>query len=261
MKKVKEIRSMTRDEVKEAVDRFPVAILPLGATEQHGHHLPLGVDVMLAEGIARLVAEKTGALLLPAMPFGYSWVWRDISGTISLQQHNVEAIIKDVAHSVSRYGIELLVLINGHEANNSSMKYAARELEDELSMPVIYLFYPDLSEVMEEYCDSETWHGMVHACELETSLMLAMYPEHVRMERAVKEYPERPSLYGRLTISLGDLSESGIYGDPTRATEEKGKRMLDAFVKIMSENVKEAYALIQKEKARRRGEQRDSKKP
>ena len=230
MNRIKEIRNMTRDEVKEAVDQFPVAILPVGATEQHGHHLPLGVDVMLAEGVSRLVAEETGALLLPALPFGYSWVWRDIPGTVSVQQHNVEAVIKDVAHSVSRYGIELLAIINGHEANNSSMKYAARELEDEVRVPVIYFFYPDLSELMEKYCDSPTWHGMVHACEFETSLMLALYPEHVQMQKAIAEYPEKPSLYGRSTISLGHLSESGVFGDPTKATEEKGKQMLEAFV-------------------------------
>ena len=242
---------MTRDEVKEAVDQFPVAILPVGATEQHGHHLPLGVDIMLAEGVSRLVAEETGALLLPALPFGYSWVWRDIPGTVSVQQHNVEALIKDVAHSVSRYGIELLAIINGHEANNSSMKYAARELEDEVRVPVIYFFYPDLSEVMEKYCDSATWNGMVHACEFETSLMLALYPEHVQMPKAIAEYPETPSLYGRSTISLGDLSESGVFGDPTKATEEKGKRMLEAFVTTISENIKHAYATLQEEKSLR----------
>jgi creatinine amidohydrolase len=248
MNTVKEIRYMTRDEVEDAVGRFPVAILPLGATEQHGHHLPLGVDIMLAEGLARLVAQETGALLLPAVPFGYSWVWRDIPGTVSLQQHHVEAVIKDVAHSVSRYGIELLVLINGHEANTSSMKYAARELQDELVMPVIYFFYPGLSELMAEHCDSETWHGMIHACEFETSLMLAMYPEHVQMEKAVAEYPERSSLYGKSSESLGDLSESGVYGDPTKATEEKGRLMLDAFVKTVSGNVKEAFDMAREKR-------------
>ncbi len=251
MERIRELRNMTRDEVAEAIDDYPVAILPLGATEQHGHHLPLGVDVMLAEGISRRVAEETGALLLPAVPFGYSWVWRDIPGTVSIQQHHVEALIKDVAHGVSRYGVELLVLINGHEANDASMKYAVRELQDEVSMPVVYFFYPGLSEVMAEHCESPTWHGMIHACELETSLMLALYPEHVRMDRAVAEYPERPSLYGRSTISLGDLSESGVYGDPTKATAEKGRQMLDAFVGTISENVREAYALAQRGEARR----------
>ncbi|REB08896.1 creatininase family protein [Sporosarcina sp. BI001-red] len=224
---------MTRDEVKVAVEEYPVAILPLGATEQHGHHLPLGVDIFLAEGISRRICEKTGGLLLPAMPFGYSWVWRDIPGTVSLQQHHVEAFIKDAAHSVQRYGVKTLILVNGHDANNASMKYAARELEDELDIKVIYLFYPDIQSIMEEHCDSEMWHGMIHACELETSLMLALKPELVDMSKATKEYPEKPDLYGFSTISLGDLSKSGVYGDATVASVEKGEKLLKSFVDKM----------------------------
>ncbi|GGP07604.1 MULTISPECIES: creatininase family protein [Oceanobacillus] len=241
MGQAKEILNMTRDEVAAAVKEYPVAILPLGATEQHGHHLPLGVDVYLAEGISRKLSEQTGALLLPTMPFGYSWVWRNIPGTVSIQQHHVESIIKDVAHSVARYGTKLLILVNGHDANNSSMKYATRELMDELDMTVIYLFYPNMEKIRNEYCASPTWYGMIHACEFETSLMLALKPELVDMEKAVREFPEKPDLYGMSTISLGDLSKSGVFGDATIASKEKGERMLEVFVNDMKELIKEAY--------------------
>lgn len=230
MAKAKELINMTRDQVKIAIEEYPVAILPLGATEQHGHHLPLGVDIYLAEGISRRICEETGALLLPAVPFGYSWVWRDIPGTVSLQQHHVEAVIKDVAHSVNRYDVKTLILVNGHDANNAAMKYATRELMDELDMNVIYLFYPDIHKVMAEHCDSQTWSGMIHACEFETSLMLAVKPELVDMSKAVKEYPDRPALYGSSTISLGDLSKSGVFGDATLASVEKGEKLLESFV-------------------------------
>ena len=246
MGKVKELINMTRDEVEAAIKEFPVAILPMGATEQHGHHLPLGVDIYLAEGVSRKLSEKTGALLLPTQPFGYSWVWRDIPGTVSLQQHHVEAVIKDVAHSVARYGIKMLVLVNGHDANNASMKYATRELADELDIPVVYLFYPNLNKVMEDVCDSPTWHGMVHACEFETSLMLALKPELVDMSKAVREYPEKPRLYGKSSISLGDLSKSGVYGDATKANKEKGEKMLDLFVTDMEQILLEAYEEVKK---------------
>ena len=244
MKKVNEILYMTRDEVAEVVRRNPVAILPIGATEQHGHHLPLGVDILLAEYMARRVAAETGALLLPSLPFGYSWVWRDIPGTVSLQQHHVEAVLKDIAHSVSRYGVKLLVVINGHEANNASLKYACRELEDELDIPMVYLFYPELQRAMNECCESQTWNGMFHACEFETSLMLAVKPEWVHMDKAVKEYPETPPLYGRSAISVGRLSQSGVYGDPTLATREKGKKMLEIITEAMVRLVRTAYENI-----------------
>lgn len=246
MQKVKEIVNMTRDEVLTAIEEFPVAILPLGATEQHGHHLPLGVDIFLAEGISRKLSEKTGALLLPSLPFGYSWVWRDIPGTVSLQQKHVEAVIKDVAHSVARYGIKMLVLVNGHDANNASMKYATRALADELDISVIYLFYPNLNKIMEQHCESPTWHGMIHACEFETSLMLALKPEMVDLSKAVREYPKKPKLYGKSSISLGDLSKSGVYGDATKATKEKGEKMLNIFVPEMEQLILEAYEEVNK---------------
>lgn len=234
MIKTREIINMTRDEVKESIKEFPVMIFPIGATEQHGHHLPLGVDIFLAEGISKKLSEKTGALLIPTMPFGYSWVWRNIPGTISLEQDHIEVIIKDVARSVHRYGVKLLILVGGHDANNASMKYAVRELEDEIDLKIIYLFYPNLSKVINDYCESDTWFGMIHACEFETSLMISIKPDLVQMDKAVKEYPERPMLYGMSTISLGDISNSGVFGNPVLASKEKGDSMIDYFVEEMS---------------------------
>ncbi|WP_251861692.1 creatininase family protein [Clostridium sp. Marseille-Q2269] len=118
------------------------------------------------------------------------------------------------------------------------MKYAARELEDEIGIKVIYIFYPDMNEVMKEIMESDTWYGLIHACEFETSLMLAINPELVNMDKAVKEYPDKPLLYGKSTISLGDLSKSGVYGDPTRATREKGEKLLNIFTKKIVDIIK-----------------------
>lgn len=229
---------MTRDEIEKRFKETSIAILPIGALEQHGHHLPLGTDVIIAEELSKRVCIETGALLLPAVSFGYSWVWRNIPGTISLKQHNVEEIIKDTATSLNRYGVKTLIVINGHDANNASMKYAARELEDEIGIKVIYLFYPDMNDVIEKIMESDTWHGLIHACEFETSLMLAIKPEVVHMEKAVKEYPNKPLLYGKSTISLGDLSKSGVYGDPTKATKEKGEKLLNIFTEKIVDIIK-----------------------
>lgn len=88
---------MTRDEVKKPIKEFLVMIFPIGATDWH--HLPLGVDIFLAEGISKKLSEKTGALLIPTMPFEYSCAWRNIPSTISLEQDHIE---KDVARSVHR---------------------------------------------------------------------------------------------------------------------------------------------------------------
>ncbi len=229
-----EIYKMNRNEVAEIVKKFPVAVLPIGSLEQHGPHLPLGTDTVIATEVSKIICKRTGAILLPSLPYGYSWVWRDIPGTISLEQDHVEILIKDIAHSLSRYGIKVLFIVNGHDANNASMKYATRELMDEVKMNVIYLFYTDdLNEIIKKYCESDTWYGMFHACEFETSLMLSLSPDLVEMGKAVREYPTKPVLYGKSTISLETLSKSGVYGDPTLASKDKGDNMLRVIIDEM----------------------------
>lgn len=232
-----EARYLSRDAFAERIERFPAVILPLGATEQHGHHLPLGVDIILAETLSLRVAEKTGATVLPAMPFGYSWVWRDDPGSVTLAAKTLEDVVAQVAASLARHGVRHLFLINGHEANGATMKQAARRFWDDESIKVWRLFYPDLKTVMDEHCESPTWHGIVHACEFETSLMLAVAPHLVDMEKAVREYPEWDRGYFLGGRPMGEVSKSGVFGDATLATAAKGEAMLDIFVRTMSDMV------------------------
>lgn len=237
-----EAKYLSRDAFAERIARFPAVILPLGATEQHGYHLPLGVDIILAEALATRVAEKTGATVMPAMPFGYSWVWRDAPGSVTVESRTLEDVIVQVAESLARHGVRHVFLINGHEANGATMKYASRRLWDHAGVKVWRLFYPDLGAVMAEHCESPTWHGIVHACEFETSLMLAVAPHLVDMSKAVREYPDRDRGYFQGGRPMGDLSESGVFGDATLATAEKGKAMLSIFVESMSRALRDICA-------------------
>lgn len=234
-----EAQYLSRDAFAERIAKFPVALLPLGATEQHGHHLPLGTDTILATFFARRIAEATGATVLPAMPYGYSWVWRDDAGTVTLDQRVMEDVICNVAESVARAGVRHLVLVNGHEANSATMKYATRRMWDVPGIDVWRLFYPNLSEELKTHCESPTWHGIVHACEFETSLMLAIAPETVDMEKAVAEYPERDPGYFHGGRPMGELSKSGVFGDATKGTAAKGEAMIDVFTRHMVDMVKE----------------------
>ncbi len=237
-----EAKYLGRDAFAERIARLPAVILPLGATEQHGYHLPLGVDIILAEALALRVAEATGATVLPAMPFGYSWVWRDAPGSVTVESRTLEDVIVQVAESLERQGVRHVFLINGHEANGATMKYASRRLWDHAGVKVWRLFYPDLGAVMAEHCESPTWHGIVHACEFETSLMLAVAPHLVDMSKAVREYPERDRGYFQGGRPMGDLSKSGVFGDATLATAEKGEAMLSIFVESMSRALREICA-------------------
>lgn len=223
------LNQLTWPQAEEQIKKMPVALVPVGATEQHGRHLPIGTDVFLAEKLASMVSDRTGALVYPSVNFGYSWVWRDRVGTVSMRQPVLQEILKDVVRSVERYGIQMVLFINGHEANSATLKYAVREIQDETKVKVLGMFYPGWQQVYQEYMESPTWGGMFHACEFETSLMLATNEELVHMEDAVREYPERPLYYGMDNTSIGDLSSSGTYGDPTVATKKKGEKMLEIF--------------------------------
>lgn len=223
------LNQLTWPQAAEHIQKVPVALVPIGATEQHGLHLPIGTDIFLAEELAKRVSEKTKALVYPSVNFGYSWVWRDRVGTVSLEQPVLQQVLKNIVKSVERHGIKLVVLINGHEANSATLKYAIREIQDETPVKTLGVFYPGWQKAYEDYMESPTWGGMFHACEFETSLMLAAKEELVHMEQAVAEYPERPPLYGMDNTSIGDLSKSGTYGNPTAATKEKGEKMLEAF--------------------------------
>lgn len=234
-----EAKYLSRDAFAERIAKFPAVILPLGATEQHGHHLPLGVDIILAEALAKRVAEATGATMLPAMPFGYSWVWRDDPGSVTIESRTLEDVIVQTAESMARHGVRHVFLINGHEANSATMKYASRRVWDNPDVKVWRLFYPNLAAIMAEHCDSPTWHGIVHACEFETSLMLAVAPELVDMTKAVREYPPQDRGYFQGGRPMGELSRSGVFGDATLATAEKGHTMLKIFTESMADAVRE----------------------
>ena len=225
----------TWQECRDFLERHPYAILPLGATEQHGPHLPQNTDTLLAEALAAHVAQQSVGLVLPALPIGYSWVWRDCPGSLTFSFDTFRAAVKDIARSLDRNGCKAMMTITAHGANPQPLKYASRELADEIEIKILRVFYPNLSEIIAD-AESPTWLPMnFHAEEFETSLMLHLHPELVRMEKAVREYPPRSMGYEMSTLPMGALSESGVFGDATVATAEKGERWFHACVESIVE--------------------------
>ena len=218
--------SASWEDVSAAIARGVIGVLPVGAVEQHGPHLPLLTDTVMASGVARRIAEGCDGLVLPAIAYGDAWTAEGWAGTLSLSPETLRASVADIGRGLQRMGVKGLVTVNGHFGNREPINLAARGLS-EASFPVLHLDYPRLEALAAELMESEpAGPGFYHADEVETSMMLALAPETVRMERARAEYPEFPELFGSEPMKLSAFNASGVFGDPRPATAEKGEAMI-----------------------------------
>ncbi len=204
-----------------------VAVLPFGALEQHGPHLPLETDTRQAQEIARRISEQCDAVLLPAVAYGNTWGNAAYPGTVSLSGETVTAICRDIASSLEASGFALLVVVNGDYGNRLPLHRAADENAAAGRMPMLVIDYPGLVEIGDRVKESP-WAapGLCHADEIETSMMLALSPENVRPDRLEACYPELPADFGLRPQALAPLSPTGVFGDPRPATAEKGEQIL-----------------------------------
>jgi len=223
-------RTAAWPQVEELAGQGRVAVLPFGAFEQHGPHMPLSTDTIMAEELARRLARAAGALLLPPVHYGETSGNSGFPGTISLGFDTVRRIALDICASLRGSGVPGLVIVNGDYGNQAPLKLAAREAGEQLGYPVLMIDYPGLAEIAAEVSETPSaGHGFYHADEVETSMVLAIEPTAVQMERAREEYPRFPPAYGSMPIPLRQISASGVFGDPRGATAEKGERILHAL--------------------------------
>lgn len=233
-----EAKYLSRAQLTLMIREGAIAILPIGSLEQHGPHLPIGTDTLLAEHLSKAIAKKTKAIIFPSLYYGYSWVWKELEGTVTLSQETLKSIVTESVESIIRMGFKRILLVNGHDSNKMALKYIIRDLAEQYEEQVLNIFYPEMSRIYAKYMESETWHGMFHADEFETSLMLAMDESLVKMDLAVKEYPDVPPFYGYDESSLAYVSKSGVFGDATKATKAKGEAMIREFVETILELLK-----------------------
>jgi creatinine amidohydrolase len=218
-------------EVKDATRSRPVALLPFGAVEEHGPHLPLGTDIEVAGDLADRICAAAGLIRLPTMPYGQVWSLAHFPGSLSVRDEVLIALITDLAEGLRRSGVTGLVLFTAHLGNVTALRAAARSLADTGALPAIALAYPGMEQVAESVSDSPRSHpSIMHADELETSVMLALHPENVGMDLAVAEYPEYPPDFGMAPSRWDTLSRSGVFGDATAATADKGVRIVEHVV-------------------------------
>jgi creatinine amidohydrolase len=203
-----------------------IAVLPVGALEQHGPHLPLSTDTLTAEAVAERIAAALDALLLPAIGYGATWNMSGYPGTVTLRPETVEALALDIAQGVADAGARALVLVNGDWGNRAPLAKVA----DAVALPTVLLNHPGLDETAERVRDSRpAAPGLMHAEEIETSLVLAIAPALVQ-GTAEAVYPDFPPEFGTVPMRMHGFSPSGVFGDPRLATAAKGRTMLDAVV-------------------------------
>jgi creatinine amidohydrolase len=216
----------TSPEAGQQIARRPLAVLAFGAQEQHGPHLPLCTDTLLAGELARRIAAALDALLLPPVAYGETWNTSGYPGTVSLSFATVQALLLDIGCSMKAQEVRALIVVNGHFGNRAPLELAARTLATDYRFPVLLLDYPGLEALASEICDSApAAPTFYHADEVETSMALAVQPDAVRMERAVAEYPVFPSTFGAEPVKLDTFCASGVFGDPRGATAAKGEQL------------------------------------
>lgn len=213
------------------------ALLPIGAVEVHGRHLPLGTDLYLAEAVAKKVEAQLGeenCVVLPAIPYGQVWSLGEAPGSIHIPDELLSNFIAQIGFSLYKAGIRVLAIINSHVGNGNAVKAAARILFERCSLKVYYFTYPGAEDKIREVCTAAPPHkGYFHACEIETSYMLYLCPDKVDMDKAVCQYPEFPQDFDYTPVLWTELMQNAVLGDATAATEEKGKAIIDSVVTVI----------------------------
>lgn len=228
-----------------------IAVLPVAAVEQHGPHLPVGVDTYIAEAylkrVRAMLPADLPAVFLPVQAVGASDEHRAFPGTLTLSPQTALAAFIEIGESVRRAGIEKLVIINSHGGNITLIDLAARQLRVRHNMLAVHTSWGRFGYPDGLFTPAERTHG-IHGGDVETSIMLAAYPELVRREKIADFKPvtyamERDYEYLRADFPAGfgwmtqDLQTTGAVGDATLATAEKGEAVLDhgarAFVALL----------------------------
>lgn len=237
------LANMTWPQAQTRIKEARSVILPMGSTEQHGYHMATGTDTTVSDYVCLELARRTDSLVLPTLPYGQVWSAKGFPATISLRQSTFIQVIKDIVISLQEQGARNVILFSGHYGNMLPSRDAARELMDEYGYRNVWtLGYINVNKYNADIMESGLWNQKTfHAAELETSIMLHIAPEMVDMEKAVREEPPVPAHLDLRPIHWKEFSKSGLFGDATLATEEKGRLFLERWIedltKIVNQNI------------------------
>ncbi len=240
MNKSVKLEKLSWVEAEKILDEDTILLIPLGArTKEHGPHLPLNTDWVMAEYLAERVSGEVEVILMPTIQYGYYPSFLEYPGSVSIQLDTFKEFIKDICISMNGYGVRKIYILNTGVSTIEGLKKAS----EELSRRGILLKYTDILEsgrlVEDKISEQE---GGTHADEMETSMMLYIEPRIVDMSKAEKDYNPRkgrgltrdPNKKG-----VGAYSISGIFGDATLASRGKGVEAVEARVNFIIKELKD----------------------
>jgi creatinine amidohydrolase len=236
---------LTDPELEAARDAGSLVLVPLGAVEQHGPHLPCGTDASIAETVAEHVARRLGGTLVaPGPAWGYSATHMSFASTISLRPQTMLSILHDVCGSIVAHGFEKLAIVCSHATNRPVGQLFIQEFAAAHGVTVAFIHYTDFArEAFREARQTEIG-GEMHAGEFETSMQLYLRPDLVKADREVAECVDPNHHFGissaardftqggnvTLPYDIKKLFPSGVMGDARPATRELGEQMFTTIV-------------------------------
>jgi len=237
------LADLTWPEVKRLKLANKIVLFPLGSFEQHGPHLPLTTDTDIVTAVARgLEAKRPREILcLPTLWPGHSTHHLHFPGTLSVSQMPYIQLVTEMCRSMVNFGAKKVFLLNGHGGNDVPVRAALRELKSEFpKVRFVFASYWSLAAQSIKQTRESAPGGLGHACEMETSIMLHLCPERVKMRLAKRDGPRHTDPYRKADMQYGrpvyfvnefhEVTKTGTVGNPELATAEKGKKFLEGIV-------------------------------
>lgn len=237
----------TAEDLNDLARRDAIVVLPLSSTEQHGPHLPTGCDTILTEAVvermARLVSPHRPILIAPTVWIGLAQHHIAFGGSFSVSMATYHALLRDIVTSIRVAGFRKLLFVNGHGGNISALHVLTDALTQETGLAVAsttYTLLPNQQSALEAILEDQLI--LQHACEAETSMMMAARPDLVRVDRLGEAFQpgyskgDASPLSDPLLLwnSFKDFCPSGVRGDARRASVEKGERILAIAAELLA---------------------------
>jgi creatinine amidohydrolase len=218
-------------------------VVAFGATEQHAHHMPLGTDALIGDHFAHRLADRLDAFVAPTVRVGCSRHHLAFPGTLSVAEETFHSIVADLVSSLVQADFSRIVLVPTHGGNFAPLAAAVEKLPDSQRRRVVAItdlsVFLRVAQLGEREFEVPLPRGGLHAGEWETSMLLAIHPDLVHMDRAEAGYvgDPREAIAGLFESGVESLSETGAIGDPTRASAEHGHRYWESVLDLAVELV------------------------